>query len=410
MSDSCVASPPGCGSSCSTSGVSGCRIDSPKRSTWRPGWTMYVQSWTPLRSNERRCSHGVRAGPRWPRSSPPPTPSDAARSVSIRSCSGGGSPTGRTATRNRSSRRIWLANSPSGVRRSRAATTTRHRIRGSQRGIRSSGDTRRHPRATRHSLGRSSTPTSPTSCPRIRVPTLVLAKERSGWANPDAAVFLSARIPGAHVAITPGSEGVLWVDDPEPLVGAIESFLGLVSPAQDLDRILATVLFTDIVGSTEMAARLGDTAWKELLATHDERAKAEIERHRGTYIHTMGDGLLATFDGPARAVRCAQAIGAAVRSLGFEIRSGAHTGEIELAGDDVSGIAVHIGARVAALAGSSEVLVSSTAQGPRRGKRPLFRRRRRARAEGRPRPLAPVSGGEVGLVRRLAARLDRRGR
>ncbi len=196
--------------------------------------------------------------------------------------------------------------------------------------------------------------------PAIRVPTLVLAKEESAWANPDAAAFVAERIPDARAVTTPGIEGVVWVDEPEPFVAAIESFLGLEPPALTPDRVLSTVLFTDIVGSTVRAAELGDAAWKELLATHDERARTEIDRHRGRYVHTTGDGLLATFDGPARAVRCAQAICAAVQPLGVEIRAGCHTGEIELAGDDVSGIAVHIGARVAALANASEVLVSST--------------------------------------------------
>ena len=126
------------------------------------------------------------------------------------------------------------------------------------------------------------------------------------------------------------------------------------------DRVLATVLFTDIVGSTEKAAELGDARWKEVLADHDERAKAEIDRFRGRYVNTTGDGLLATFDGPARAVRCAEAIVEAVGPLGLEIRAGCHTGEVELHGDNVRGIAVHVGARIASLAGSSEVLVSST--------------------------------------------------
>ena len=143
-----------------------------------------------------------------------------------------------------------------------------------------------------------------------------------------------------------------------------------------------------------MAARLGDTAWKELLATHDERAKAEdLTRYRGTYVHTTGDGLLATFDGPARAVRCARAIGEAVRPLGLGIQSGCHTGEVELAGDDVSGIAVHIGARVAALAGSSEVFVSSTVKDLVAGSGAFLRRRRRTCAQGCSRPLAPLPGG-----------------
>ena len=124
--------------------------------------------------------------------------------------------------------------------------------------------------------------------------------------------------------------------------------------------MLSTVLFTDIVGSTEQLAQIGDRPWKGLLAQHDELAKAAIQQARGTYVNSTGDGVLARFDGPARAVRCATVIGGAVRPLGIEIRAGCHTGEIELAGDAVRGIAVHIGARIAELAGASEVLVSST--------------------------------------------------
>ena len=194
----------------------------------------------------------------------------------------------------------------------------------------------------------------------IRVPTLLLHRVGDQLEPIDASRFMAGVIPGALLIELEGDDHVWFAGDTDSIVDPIQEFMTGARPAQDLDRVLATVLFTDIVGSTEMAARLGDTAWKELLATHDERAKTEIERHRGSYIHTTGDGLLATFDGPARAVRCAQAIAEAVGSLGAEIRSGCHTGEIELAGDDVSGIAVHIGARVAALAGPSEVLVSST--------------------------------------------------
>jgi class 3 adenylate cyclase len=144
------------------------------------------------------------------------------------------------------------------------------------------------------------------------------------------------------------------------LLGEVEEFLTGARHIPELDRVLATVLFTDIVGSTERVAALGDVRSKELLAVHDERAKAEIERYRGRYVNSTGDGLLATFDGPARAVRCAQAIAESVRDVGIEIRAGCHTGEIELVDNDIRGIAVHVGARVAALAGADEVLVSST--------------------------------------------------
>jgi class 3 adenylate cyclase len=144
------------------------------------------------------------------------------------------------------------------------------------------------------------------------------------------------------------------------MLGEIEEFLTGVRPLPEVDRVLATVLFTDIVGSTERAAALGDRAWRELLDAHHDVARREIARHRGRLVELVGDGLLATFDGPARAIRCAGAIRDGVRRLGLDVRAGLHTGEVELAGDAVRGIAVHIGARVAALAGAGEVLVSST--------------------------------------------------
>jgi class 3 adenylate cyclase len=131
------------------------------------------------------------------------------------------------------------------------------------------------------------------------------------------------------------------------------------APAAD-DRVLATVLFTDVVGSTERAARVGDRRWRELLATHDAVVRTELERHRGRQIKSTGDGILATFDGPGRAVRCAGAIRDAMRPLGIEIRAGVHTGEIELRDDDIGGIGVHIAARVSALAGAGDVLASRT--------------------------------------------------
>jgi class 3 adenylate cyclase len=133
-----------------------------------------------------------------------------------------------------------------------------------------------------------------------------------------------------------------------------------VRPPPEHDRLLATVMFTDIVGSTGHASRLGDRAWKDLLERHHALVREELVRFRGREIKTVGDGFLATFDGPARAVRCAQAIVEAVKSIGVQVRAGVHTGEVELMGEDVGGIAVHIGARVAALASPSEVLVSGT--------------------------------------------------
>ena len=196
--------------------------------------------------------------------------------------------------------------------------------------------------------------------PTIRVPTLVFHKER-GWSNPESAARAAALIPGARIAAVGGSETVIFVEDPEPLVSAIEAFLGPIwDEEQDLDRVLATVLFTDIVDSTALGAALGDRAWGKVCAEHDQIVRTNLARYRGREIKTMGDGFLATFDGPARGVRCAEAIAAQVQPLGVEIRAGLHTGEIAFEADDVAGLGVAIGARVGAKAGASEVLVSQT--------------------------------------------------
>ncbi len=196
--------------------------------------------------------------------------------------------------------------------------------------------------------------------PTIRVPTLVFHKER-GWSNPESAARAAALIPGARIAAVGGSETVIFVEDPEPLVSAIEAFLGPIwDEEQDLDRVLATVLFTDIVDSTALGAALGDRAWGKICAEHDQIVRTNLARYRGREIKTMGDGFLATFDGPARGVRCAEAIAAQVQPLGVEIRAGLHTGEIAFEADDVAGLGVAIGARVGAKAGASEVLVSQT--------------------------------------------------
>ncbi len=158
----------------------------------------------------------------------------------------------------------------------------------------------------------------------------------------------------------PGQDHFPFVGDVDAIVDEIEEFLTGSRRVREPDRVLATVLFTDIVGSTERAAELGDRRWKELLDDHHRLVRAELESARGKEVRISGDGFLATFDGPARAIRCACAIRDAVRELGLEIRAGLHTGEIELAQTGVEGIAVHIGARIAALAREGEVLVSST--------------------------------------------------
>jgi class 3 adenylate cyclase len=148
--------------------------------------------------------------------------------------------------------------------------------------------------------------------------------------------------------------------DPDQVLDEVEEFVTGRRPAPDPDRVLATVLFTDIVGATDRAAAMGDRGWRELLDRHDALVRRELDRFQGREVDTAGDGFLATFDGPARAIRCAHSIREAVRGLGLEVRAGLHTGECELAGEQVRGIAVHTGARVAALSRPSEVLVSST--------------------------------------------------
>jgi class 3 adenylate cyclase len=196
--------------------------------------------------------------------------------------------------------------------------------------------------------------------PTIRVPTLVLHRTGDSAVSVDQGRYIAERIPGAKYVELSGTDHMPAAGDFNALVDEIEEFLTGVRPVPESDRVLATVLFTDIVRSTERAATLGDRAWRALLDTHHGIVRRELERHRGREIKTAGDGFLATFDGPARAIRCACAIRDGVRSLGIEIRAGLHTGECELMGDDVGGIAVHIGARVAASAAPSEVLVSQT--------------------------------------------------
>ncbi len=199
--------------------------------------------------------------------------------------------------------------------------------------------------------------------PAIRVPTLVLADSdnHGGSFEMQTARYLADRIPVARLVEYSGGGGFFWYAPAETILREIGSFLATLHAEQAVfDRVLATVLFTDIVGSTERAANIGDAAWKALLARHHEVVRALISRYRGTEVDTAGDGFFATFDGPARAIHCATSIADAVHDLGLEIRAGLHTGECELMDGKVEGIAVHVGARVAALAGPSEVLVSST--------------------------------------------------
>jgi len=194
----------------------------------------------------------------------------------------------------------------------------------------------------------------------ISVPTLVISQPGARMIRADAALDLSRRIPGAKFVELDPVSPLFFLGDTGLLLDTIEEFLTGDLPQHDAERVLATVVFTDIVGSTDHLARVGDRTWKDTLASHDALVSREIERHRGRQIKTTGDGVLATFDGPGRAIKCAQAIAETVRPLGIEVRAGLHTGEIELRGDDVGGIGVHIAARVAGLAGAGEVLVSRT--------------------------------------------------
>jgi class 3 adenylate cyclase len=195
--------------------------------------------------------------------------------------------------------------------------------------------------------------------PSIRVPTLVLHRAEE-FIPVENARYMAERIPGARLVVLPGMDHIPFYGDADGYAEEIEEFLTGARHAPPSDRILTTVMFTDIVGSTERAAALGDARWRELVSRHDELMRAELERHRGREVKTMGDGFLATFDGPARGIRCARAIADEVRSLDIELRAGPHTGECELVGEDIGGMAVNIGARIGALAGADEVIVSST--------------------------------------------------
>ena len=197
--------------------------------------------------------------------------------------------------------------------------------------------------------------------PTIRVPTLVIHRTGDLVVNVEAGRFLAEHIIGARYIELPGTDHQWFVgDNAEEIADAIEEFLTGSRAPVEIDRVLATVLFTDIVGSSQRAVALGDHRWRDLLGIHDATIRSNLVRFRGREIKTTGDGMLATFDGPARGVRCACAIAEDVRLLGIDVRAGLHTGECEMIGDDVGGISVHIGARIAALAGAGEVLVSST--------------------------------------------------
>jgi pimeloyl-ACP methyl ester carboxylesterase len=196
--------------------------------------------------------------------------------------------------------------------------------------------------------------------PTIHVPTLVIHRRGDRVVNRRAGEELASRIPSARYVELPGIDHVPWSGDTEAVVGEVEEFLTGARTVPEPHRVLATVMFTDIVGSTERAAEFGDARWRELLAAHQAAVRRELERFRGREVKTLGDGSLATFDGPARAIQCGRAIAGASHSMGLAVRIGLHCGEVELMDGDVGGIAVHIAARVGALAAADEVLVSST--------------------------------------------------
>jgi class 3 adenylate cyclase len=196
--------------------------------------------------------------------------------------------------------------------------------------------------------------------PTIRIPTLVLHHAGARHLPPALGRYIADQVPDATYLELPGPDSLIWAGDQDVVVAEIQGFVTGERPVKEPTRVLSTVLFTDIIDSTVRAAEIGDGRWRKLLAEHDRLTRGEFARGSGHEVKTTGDGFLATFDGPARAIRTALAIRDALRSIEVDIRVGIHTGEIELLPDDIAGVGVHIGSRIAALAGPGEVLVSST--------------------------------------------------
>jgi class 3 adenylate cyclase len=194
----------------------------------------------------------------------------------------------------------------------------------------------------------------------IRVPTLVLHKEHDRWIKQEEGRYLASHIPNAKFVLLPGTDHIIWGDGQDRLVAEIEEFVTGVRPVQSYERALLTVLFTDIVGSTQLAAEKGDQLWKELLQKHHDIARNEFHRHGGTEVKSTGDGFLATFVSPTPAISCATAIRDRLASLGVPIRAGIHTGECNIRAGDLSGLAVHLASRLLTHAGQGEVVVSRT--------------------------------------------------
>jgi class 3 adenylate cyclase len=208
--------------------------------------------------------------------------------------------------------------------------------------------------------------------PQISSPTLVLHRKEAKFVGVGHGRYLAEAIPGARYVELPGDDTLYWVGDTTPLLDEVEEFVTGVRCGLDTERVLTTIMFTDIVGSTARAAVLGDDRWRDLLDNHDATVRHALERFRGREVNTAGDGFVATFANPSVAIDCAEMIIDAVRMLGIEIRVGIHAGEVEIRGDDIAGMAVHIGARVAALAAPSQVLVSSTVREIVTGSRRTF--------------------------------------
>jgi class 3 adenylate cyclase len=196
--------------------------------------------------------------------------------------------------------------------------------------------------------------------PSIRVPTLVMHRKDDSFIKVDHSRYIASRIPGARYVELEGGDNMFSLGDAEAVLGEIEEFLTGTRHEHEPDRMLATVLFTDICDSTSRAAEMGDRGWRFLLERHDALFRQALDRHRGREVKRTGDGFLATFDGPARAIRCAASVAEAMGSLGLQIRAGLHTGELEVMDSDVGGLAVHIASRVMGAAGPNEVLVSGT--------------------------------------------------
>jgi class 3 adenylate cyclase len=231
--------------------------------------------------------------------------------------------------------------------------------------------------------------------PAIRVPTLVLQR-RTGGNDAAQGRYLAENIPTARHVELEGADHFAWLGDTEGVMREVKSFLSETMPPPEPDRVLATVLFTDIVGSTVRAAELGDTRWRQLLREHNAVVRTQLTRYRGREIDTAGDGVFATFDGPARAIRCARAIVEGLRDLGLEIRVGLHTGEVELDDGRARGIAVHIGARIAQAARPGEALVSSTVKDLVAGSGIEFEERGAAELKGVPGEWRLYAVGDAG--------------